>query len=74
MIMKKFIATSFLLLATTLFTASSDSYVYICTGPAAKKYHKTDKCKGLNRCSGEIKKITLAEAKDKSRTPCKICY
>lgn len=72
--MKKLFVTTVLLLATTLFTASGDTYVYICTGPQSKKYHKTENCRGLNKCSGSIKKITLDEAKQIGRTPCKICY
>ena len=46
---------------------------YICTGPYAKVYHSTSQCKGLNRCSGEIKKVSLEEIKE-SRRACKICY
>lgn len=30
--------------------------VYICTGPKARKYHSNPNCRGLNRCSGSIKK------------------
>lgn len=47
--------------------------VYICTGPKAKVYHAIPKCKGLNRCSGEIKAVSLETAK-KTRRACKICY
>lgn len=46
--------------------------VYICTGPKATVYHYRSDCKGLNKCSGEVKKITLEEAKKKRRA-CKIC-
>ena len=55
-------------------TPSSDSYVYICTGPKSECYHKTDKCHGLNKCSGEIKKVTKDEAVKMKRRECKICY
>lgn len=47
--------------------------VYICTGPKAKVYHKYKDCRGLDRCSGDIKEISLEKAK-KIRRPCKICY
>lgn len=47
--------------------------VYICTGPKAKVYHKYKDCRGLDRCSGDIKEISLEKAK-KMRRPCKICY
>lgn len=55
-------------------STGDDQIVYICTGPTATVYHKTSRCKGLNRCSGEIKKITLQKAKSMNRRPCKICY
>lgn len=48
--------------------------VYICTGPMAKRYHKTDQCRGLRRCSGMIKQVTVEEAEAKGRTPCHTCY
>lgn len=47
--------------------------VYICTGPKAQVYHATSKCRGLNRCSGDIKAVSLEDIK-KSRRACKICY
>ena len=54
--------------------AEKDNYVYICTGKSSKRYHKTDRCKGLDNCKGTVKKVTLSQAEDKGRTPCKICY
>lgn len=53
---------------------SKETYVYICTGPYAKKYHKTSTCKGLDNCSESIKKVTESYAIDKGRTKCKKCY
>ena len=52
----------------------SAEYVYICTGPQSKRYHKTKNCKGLDRCSKEVIKVTKAFAEEKGRTPCKGCY
>ena len=52
----------------------SHDYVYICTGPTAYAYHKTDTCKGLRRCTGDIKKISLEQAKKENRKACKLCY
>ena len=49
-------------------------YVYICTGPKSKCYHKTKNCQGLDRCSKEVIKVTKAYAVSKDRTPCKWCY
>lgn len=54
--------------------SASDGGAYICTGPQSRRYHKTATCKGLSRCSGEIKKITVEQAKSMGRTPCKRCY
>ncbi|MGE4308921.1 hypothetical protein [Bacteroides sp.] len=48
--------------------------MYICTGPKATVYHASKKCRGLNRCSGEVKEISLADAKEMKRRACKICY
>ena len=66
-----------ILLALALsFCASTPSgnYVYICTGPKATVYHKTSDCRGLNRCSGSIKKVSEAQAKSMKRRRCQICY
>ncbi|WP_074024105.1 hypothetical protein [Gabonia massiliensis] len=52
----------------------SSSTVYICNGPKSYAYHKTDKCKGLRRCSTEIEAVSLKEALDMGRKACKICY
>lgn len=52
---------------------ASKDIVYICTGPKAQVYHSTSKCRGLNRCSGEIKAVSFEKVK-KTRRACKICY
>lgn len=66
----KAIILSLLLLCTSI----SPTHVYICTGPNAYAYHKTNTCKGLRRCKGEIKEISLEEAKKENRKACKLCY
>lgn len=53
---------------------SANSVVYICTGPKAETYHKSKGCRGLNRCSGSIRAISLSKAKGMGRRACKICY
>ena len=53
---------------------SSETIVYICTGSQSKKYHKTDKCYGLSKCSGSIVKKKESIAIKEGRTKCKICY
>ena len=55
-------------------THSGETYVYICTGPMSKRYHKSPRCRGLDNCSKEIKKVTIGYAKNLGRTPCKWCY
>lgn len=37
---------------------TKEATVYICTGPKAKKYHATQTCRGLNRCSGSIRQLS----------------
>ncbi|MFT4696891.1 MAG: hypothetical protein ACI9SJ_000007 [Flavobacteriaceae bacterium] len=44
--------------------------VYICTGKYSKKYHYTNKCRGLSNCKGSIKEVTLSDAKNFGRTLC----
>lgn len=48
--------------------------VYICTGPKSKRYHATSKCRGLERCSGEIIAVSISDAQVTGKTPCKMCY
>lgn len=48
--------------------------VYVCHGPKSKRYHRTPNCKGLCRCSTDIRQMTRQEAEAKHYTPCRICY
>jgi hypothetical protein len=51
-----------------------ETYVYICNSNGAYAYHSSKTCRGLNRCTHEILKVTLADAvKVYKRKPCKIC-
>ena len=50
-----------------------DGKVYVCTGSYAKRYHTDEQCSGLQRCTGETIEISLQEAEEEGRTPCKIC-
>ena len=56
------------------FADDDGDYVYICTGPYSKKYHKTEDCMWLENCSEDIERISIGEAEDMGRTPCKGCY
>jgi hypothetical protein len=77
---KAIIITTTLLFAQVFFAqpvqerTEQDATVYICTGPSSKCYHKTDKCKGISRCSKEIIEVKQSYAESKGRTPCKMCY
>lgn len=53
---------------------TKEATVYVCTGPKAKKYHATQTCRGLNRCSGSVRQLSVSSARAKGFTPCKICY
>jgi hypothetical protein len=48
--------------------------VYICTGTQSKRYHKTEDCIGLSKCSRSIEEISIEEAEELGRTPCGYCY
>ena len=48
--------------------------VYICTGSSARKYHKWKGCRGLNKCRGVIKKMSIQNARRLGREPCKMCH
>ena len=68
------------LLCILLFIASSivvennsPQKVYICTGSKAYSYHVNPKCSGLSNCKGTIKAVTLSEAQQQNRKPCKKC-
>ena len=76
--MKRFLLLSLFLVVGQLsaepYQSSKVEYVYICTGPKSKCYHKTKNCQGLDRCSKKVIKVTKAYAISKDRTPCKLCY
>lgn len=55
-------------------THQTETYVYICTGPYADKYHSKSNCKGLRNCSADIKRVTQSYAEKKGRKKCKLCY
>lgn len=64
-----------MLFALTAFTvpAKNDS-VYVCDSTTSVAYHKTDHCKGLNRCRHKIVYVTIDEAKKMGKRECHICY
>jgi hypothetical protein len=48
--------------------------VFICVSRTAYAYHGTTHCRGLQRCTHQIKSVTIAKAKDMGYKACKICY
>jgi len=70
--MKK-LALLFLLCVPLLGMNNAPKTVYICTGPHAKVYHSTTKCKGLENCSKEVKVVSYDSIKGKRRA-CKLCW
>ncbi len=79
----------FLIAATTLLGATTAApipqknrthekpakeYVYVCVSPTAYAYHSDKDCGGLNRCTHEVRKETVSEAKQDGRRACKLCY
>ena len=68
--MKLVAIISLYLVLVNVFTESgnsTNSVVYICTGPKAAVYHRTKHCSGLNRCSGDIVSVSLSKAKGMGR-------
>jgi len=47
--------------------------VYVCLGRSAKRYHSVRDCKGLSRCSREVCEVTVEDAEDNGKTPCRLC-
>ena len=74
--MKKIIRFTFsLLFASTILSFKIiENQVFICKGPSSKVYHKFERCKGLSKCSTEIYKLNLEDAKKLGRRACKIEY
>ena len=74
-IISGFILISLISFNSKLFAINApDNGVYICNGPNSKVYHRSNTCKGLNRCSTQIIKSTLLSATAKGRRACKIEY
>jgi hypothetical protein len=48
--------------------------VYICVSKTGHKYHSDRDCRGLARCTHEIRKISKDQAIKMGYSACKICY
>ena len=72
--MKHLILTIGFLVILCSFSADKKQNVYVCTGKWATCYHIDKECEGLAQCRGEIKQVTLYEAKKMGRSkPCGFC-
>ncbi|TXE15689.1 hypothetical protein ES692_15525 [Psychroserpens burtonensis] len=72
----KFIFNTFLSLSFCLLFGAITSFdlveskIYICKGKYSKKYHYSEKCRGLSNCKSSIEKVTLKDAKNIGRSLC----
>ncbi|ASS47988.1 MAG: hypothetical protein A3D31_01145 [Candidatus Fluviicola riflensis] len=51
-------------------SVGSETTVYICDSPYATKYHYSKSCKGLEKCTHQLKELTLKEAQAKQYGLC----
>lgn len=78
--MKKVVLILSMLIATgyatpaKYFTRTSVDSVYICVSKTGHKYHSNRDCRGLARCTHEIRKVSKDEAIRMGYSACKICY
>ncbi|MBP5693816.1 MAG: hypothetical protein J6W86_08970 [Bacteroidales bacterium] len=71
--MIKIILLSLALLLLPSATQSKPVYVYVCLSTKSYAYHIDRSCRFLNQCKAKIKKVTLEEAVEWGRKPCKGC-
>lgn len=67
--MKKLIVLPLAFIALS-YTTGEPTEVYICDSKTASKYHFKEDCTGLEKCIHDIRKVTVAEAKNTSFTKC----
>lgn len=47
--------------------------VFVCSGRNAKRYHSVSDCKGLSKCGGYVREMSINEAEHYGKTPCRMC-
>ncbi len=52
------------LLMSCVSASNSEKEVYICVSKSAEVYHLKKDCHGLNRCTHEVKVVSLQSAKE----------
>jgi len=55
-------------------TANNQVFVFVCLSNTAHKYHKYEDCRGLLKCTHEVKKLSRSEVDTRKFSACKICY
>ncbi|MDB5122349.1 MAG: hypothetical protein JWP94_478 [Mucilaginibacter sp.] len=55
------------------FTRLAVDPVYICISNTAHKYHNDRDCRGLAKCTHQIRKVSKDQAIKMGYKPCKIC-
>jgi hypothetical protein len=54
--------------------ANEQTKVIVVMSGNAYAYHKTRNCSAVKKATHKVKEVTLEEAKEMGRSPCKICY
>lgn len=44
---------------------ANSEIVYVCSGASAKRYHKSENCRGLLNCGGIIEEMSVSELRAK---------
>lgn len=68
--MKTLLLIPFLFLGSLTAPKTTVDYVYICISKDAKKYHFDKYCRGLQKCTHTIEKVTKSDATYKGYTIC----
>ena len=72
--MKQLLLLTSLAVMMLALPAHTSNRVYVCTGPSSKCYHIKSNCRGLSKCSREVKAVTIEEARQMGRgKPCGYC-
>ena len=56
------------------FSSDQQTKVIVVMSNNAYAYHKTRNCTAVKKATHKVKEVTLVEAKEMGRKPCKICY
>ena len=56
------------------FDSDQQTKVIVVMSNNAYAYHKTRNCTAVKKATHKVKEVTLEEAKQMGRKPCKMCY